>query len=215
MPPMKTVLGALLTLLAATSSTSCHERKQPRPERADPGFDGGQGLAGTAAEQSRAPWADACGTLAPRVCYEKALKRTGLLEPIAERMKALPMLRDACDRRVVDACSRIGIVFSFDKQLRDTVLALTYYERACQMGDSQSCFLGGELLAKPRPGDGLARDCRRAVDFYEAACRGKESGGCSGLGELYRSGCEDLPRNLTLAKRYRNEGMQLVRLAPP
>lgn len=83
----------------------------------------------------------------------------------------------ACDLGVRDAC--VMLVSLVRTQGADV------FERPCQEGDGESCFVLGSLY---HGGRGVPQDFARAVRLFRQSCSSGWWRGCGGLAECYRAG---------------------------
>ncbi|MGH7821174.1 MAG: tetratricopeptide repeat protein, partial [Candidatus Binatia bacterium] len=83
----------------------------------------------------------------------------------------------ACDLALREGCLRLAELMQADGR--------EAFRRACVGGDSESCFLLGELH---HYGVGMPRDDVAALDLFERACASGWPRGCGRLGESYLAG---------------------------
>jgi hypothetical protein len=125
---------------------------------------------------------DPCGDLDAASCYQEAWPLSQPESAEADRARAWPMIRSACERGSPMACGYYGLTLEHGKGMqRDEDRAFAYYARGCELGERQVSCLNGALMLFNR--DGLSQDERgKVVRWLERACDAKEVVACYNLG---------------------------------
>ena len=92
------------------------------------------------------------------------------------------------------------------------MLAATYYECGCGMGDGTACGNLGQLHAKGQIGTG--RDFERAAVLYRQGCNFSDAESCKNLAQAYLSGRgveKDRMQALSLLHRARSLSVRGLR----
>ncbi len=101
-------------------------------------------------------------------------------QPAAERSAPPPCSTPA-------ACTNLGLDYQYGRKGRtaDPRAALSYYLKACQLGDGAGCTNLGFLYESAT---GAERDLARAATLYQSGCDARNALGCNNLGVLYDAG---------------------------
>jgi hypothetical protein len=161
-------------------------------------------MVGTGFMKGPAPgfWREACAANRPTACerwsefartsclYDSGTACLELATASAEGraiprdlVKAGKSFARACDLGLADGCA--GLVALVERDGGDA------FQRACEGGDGESCFLLGSLSIKGRglvAGRGLRENAARGVALLGRSCEAGFPRGCFGLGESYRTG---------------------------
>lgn len=116
-------------------------------------------------------------------CTKRAeLARNGTGTPAIE----LDYSVKACEGRLPLACIAAGKQLTDGRGVeRDTLKAISMYEKGCDLGDVDGCSGAGDLLSDPKGGN----DAKvRALAMYISACTGHSGYGCLKVGIALHEG---------------------------
>ncbi|MEZ5513255.1 MAG: tetratricopeptide repeat protein [Steroidobacteraceae bacterium] len=106
-------------------------------------------------------------------------------------------LKADCDKREVEACSRLADRYSwaaryFNKEewkddglAADAALEHKYRLRACELGSVRDCGDAGSNFVS---GTGVTKDVARGIPLLARACDGDEGSACAALADVYKQG---------------------------
>lgn len=109
---------------------------------------------------------------------------------------------DECSSSECRASSELAIYY-FNHENFD--LAITFWEKACNLGSCESCFRLGSLFEN---NGSIEKNIARALTYYNRACEGKYANACEHLGNMYENG-KEVKRNFPIAFRYYEAGCNL------
>ena len=145
--------------------------------------------------RARTFYAKACKAGDGEGCYS-----IGRLEENAHHMKkALSMYDQACQKKFAMACSTLGMMYDFGREIKkNEMLARDYYQKACSL-DGVFCDWLGNAYENGKLG--VQKDIKKAYHYYERSCKGKSAEGCYKVGNFYFYG-KSIPKNYSKAVYY-------------
>jgi uncharacterized protein len=141
-----------------------------------------------------------------RSCYSLAIMHKQVRNYAAARAWFL----EACDRGFAEGCSMLGFCYRDGTigVLRNELESVTYFGRACDLGDANSCAWAA--IALQRAGTEV-RDLSRAAHLYQRGCDGQQMKACFELGLMKARGDgqeQDRPGATRLLERACAGGVQ-------
>lgn len=106
-----------------------------------------------------------------------------------EVYSALLALNASCDSGNGKSCHNLGAFYKdkeFGDMQRNKQIAITYFDKACNLDIAESCFNLGLLSASGE--GGLQQDYKTALQYYEKACNLNLVNACTNLAMLYTEG---------------------------
>lgn len=122
-----------------------------------------------------------CGTGYPEACAKLAYYLLVGFTP-TDPKRAQDLLRYACDRNVAEGCHNLACTWE-DK--KDLVAANPAHEKACLLGDMESCEIAGWHLSA---GDVVHVDEARAFKYLTLACDAARPVACAEARHILRHG---------------------------
>ena len=104
--------------------------------------------------------------------------------------KAQRLYQKACDKKHANGCDSLASVIAARTDSNNPKVAATY-ERACKLGNGDSCF----WLATWVGGEGPKTDLKKSIRYYEKGCKAKSVLACTNLGVLMSKGEKGAPNN--------------------
>lgn len=106
--------------------------------------------------------------------------RDGEGVPSEDPVRAVSLLRKACDLDAAEACNAAGVVFhDTDTDIKDLLLAFALFHKACDGGYHWGCHNMAKMY---RDGLGIGEDQARGISLFRKACDGGISESCEAIG---------------------------------
>lgn len=96
--------------------------------------------------------------------------------------KAIALFATACEGELPEGCRNAGVS---THEVGNSAAAAPYFERACELGEPDSCHYLGVLLEL---GVGVKQDIPRATSLHQTSCAQGVARGCFSLGLMYWQG---------------------------
>ncbi|CAH0548956.1 unnamed protein product [Brassicogethes aeneus] len=129
----------------------------------------------------------------PEVCHLLA----DFLESIKKDYeKAAKVYKNNCDEfKYGKSCLKFGTYSLLGKGLpkADFVNAYGYFEKGCNLNDTESCLNQGLLLCTSNDDKGVPHDVITGLKLLEKACSGKNANACYYLSGMYIAGVRKKP----------------------
>lgn len=133
-----------------------------------------------------------------------------VLSGCASTPASLRNLDRACVQGSRASCSRLGIAYYEGKDERGAPIVLDYgrarqsFDKGCQRGLAESCYLLGAMLLR---GEGGAVDAQRGVELWRRACELGDGQSCRKTAEGYVDGSVSM-KSRDLAFAYAKQGCE-------
>ena len=165
---------------------------------------------GVAAAPDRKTSHGACGTMPLDRCVEEGVVKLMVAATTEDEQVGRGMLVAACEAGASGACMTLAkLTFatlsspadsgSAAERGRTVAEGMKMFERACDLGNGEACFLGGWVADGASPYV-AGRDTETALRLYEAACADGYGAGCTNAAILHSEGLA-VPRDEARAAR--------------
>jgi len=108
---------------------------------------------------------------------------------------------EACNNDIAAGCSNLGLSYHYGNYgvPVDLDLAVLFYEKGCDGGNSYGCSQVGVLIAQYKIGYQYAE---RASVYLKQGCDGGQAYGCYILAQFYEKGFEGISQNTKQSREY-------------
>lgn len=112
----------------------------------------------------------------------------------------------ACMKKDAVACTRLAVAYESGKGApQDYKLARYYFRKGCELGNSDACFLQGNMVAS---GVGGTQNILYAIELFDKACTGRLPAPCYLLGTIFVKIQSD-PSGVVKARNYFTKACEL------
>ncbi len=140
---------------------------------------------------------------------EEMYKTANELSRIGEFEKAVELYINACNNGVAYACKEVAGLLDIGMGVEAShAQAITYYDKACQLKDGESCFNMANIYFLGSHDPEIAPDEHKSFEYHYKSCSFNFGMGCNSVGVAYENGF-GVEKNKNMALSYYEKGCKL------